>query len=92
MMLLKKKIVRLGLNLCLSMVAALSPFSQAMAAKSIKSFVNDDDRFMALRDAAIHDDASAAQAYAGALGNYEIPSYVDYYCSGQKWCPPRLAR
>ena len=79
MMLLKKKIVRLGLNLCLSMVAALSPFSQAMAAKSIKSFVNDDDRFMALRDAAIHDDASAAQAYAGALGNYEIPSYVDYY-------------
>ena len=74
-----KKIVRLSLNVCLTMVAALSPFSQAIAAKSIKSFVNDDDRFMALRDAAMHDDTGAAQAHAAALGNYGIPSYVDYY-------------
>lgn len=79
MMLLKKKIVRLSVNLCLSMVAALLPFSQVMAAKSVKSFVNDDDRFMALRDAAMHDDAEAVQAHAAALSHYDIPSYVDYY-------------
>lgn len=41
--------------------------------------VNDDDRFMALRDAALHDDAKAAQMHASQLSNYVIPSYVDYY-------------
>ncbi len=41
--------------------------------------INDDDRFMALRDAAIHEDSKAAQLHAAALGKYEIPSYVDYY-------------
>ncbi|MDP3785724.1 MAG: transglycosylase SLT domain-containing protein [Undibacterium sp.] len=40
---------------------------------------NDDDRFMALRNAAYHDDAKAAQMYAATLNNYAIPSYVDYY-------------
>lgn len=84
MMLLKKKIVRHALNLSLCMVAALLPFSQAVAAKKSKnivskSFVNDDDRFMALRDAAMHDDAKAVQAHAAALQHYELVSYVDYY-------------
>ncbi|WMW81445.1 transglycosylase SLT domain-containing protein [Undibacterium cyanobacteriorum] len=41
--------------------------------------INDDDRFMALRDAALHEDSKAAQLHAAALGKYEIPSYVDYY-------------
>ena len=83
MMLLKKKIVRQALNLSLCMVAALLPFSQAVAAKKSKSisksFVNDDDRFMALRDAAMHDDAKAVQMHAAALHHYELQSYVDYY-------------
>ncbi len=84
MMLLKKKIVRIALNLSLCMVAALLPFSQAVAAKKSKiiiskSFVNDDDRFMALRDAAMHDDAKAVQLHAAALQHYELVSYVDYY-------------
>lgn len=61
------------------MVAALLPLSEAQAAKTSKSFVTDDDRFMALRDAAMHDDASAAQEHANSLRQYEIPSYVDYY-------------
>ncbi|AZP12866.1 lytic transglycosylase domain-containing protein [Undibacterium parvum] len=86
-MFLPKKIARLTLraSLCLSfqlslsMLAALLPQSEALAAKVAKTFVTDDDRFMALRDAAMHDDASSAQEYAGALRQYEIPSYVDYY-------------
>lgn len=41
--------------------------------------VNDDDRFMALRDAALHEDARAVQMHAALLGNYSVPSYVDYY-------------
>ncbi len=41
--------------------------------------INDDDRFMALRDAAMHDDAKAAQMHASQLTQYAIPSYVDYY-------------
>lgn len=41
--------------------------------------INDDDRFMALRDAALHDDAKAAQMHASQLSQYAIPSYVDYY-------------
>lgn len=82
-MLLQKKIVRLtlrvSLQLGLVMVAALLPHSPALAAKSIKSFVTADDRFMALRDAAMHDDAESVQEHAAALSQYEIPSYVDYY-------------
>ncbi|TXI92459.1 MAG: hypothetical protein E6Q34_06530 [Burkholderiaceae bacterium] len=41
--------------------------------------INDDDRFMALRDAALHEDSKAAQLHAAALGKYDVPSYVDYY-------------
>ncbi|MDO8651092.1 MAG: transglycosylase SLT domain-containing protein [Undibacterium sp.] len=82
-MLLQKKIVgltlRVSLQLGLVMVAALLPYSPALAAKSIKSFVTADDRFMALRDAAMHDDAESVQEHAAALSQYEIPSYVDYY-------------
>ena len=41
--------------------------------------VNDDDRFMALRDAALHGDSKGVQSHAAVLSNYSIPSYVDYY-------------
>lgn len=44
-----------------------------------KALGNQDDRFLALRDAALHDDAKATQQHAAALTNYDIPSYVDYF-------------
>ncbi len=43
------------------------------------SLVSDDDRFMALRDAAMHEDSKAADMHAALLKHYPIPSYVDYY-------------
>ncbi|MFZ6674286.1 transglycosylase SLT domain-containing protein [Undibacterium sp. Xuan67W] len=70
---------RYVLPVSLCMVAVLSLQTNALAAKSNKSFVNDDDRFMALRDAAMHDDAGQAELHAAALKNFDIPSYVDYY-------------
>ena len=58
--------------------------TKADAAKSStnakgKAWVNQDDRFLALRDAALHDDAKAAQQHAAVLTDYDIPSYVDYF-------------
>jgi soluble lytic murein transglycosylase len=41
--------------------------------------VNDDDRFHALRDAALNEDNAAAQNYAKQLTNFDIPAYVEYY-------------
>ncbi len=51
----------------------------AQAKSRVASFVNDDDVFMALRDAARSDDADKAAELADRLPNYAIPSYVDYY-------------
>ncbi|MDE2429087.1 MAG: lytic transglycosylase domain-containing protein [Burkholderiales bacterium] len=73
----KKSLASYGLSFL--MVAGLSMAQTAHAAKAPRSFVNDDDRFMALRDAAFHDDAAAAEQHAAALRNYPIPSYVEYY-------------
>ena len=53
--------------------------SAVQAATGKKTLVNDDDRLMALREAAFHDDSQSADQYAAQLGNYDIPSYVDYY-------------
>ncbi len=53
----------------------LAPAAQAR----IASFVSDDDVFLALRDAARNNDATRAADYAARLGNYAIPSYVDYF-------------
>ncbi|MES2071370.1 MAG: transglycosylase SLT domain-containing protein [Pseudomonadota bacterium] len=63
-------------GLSIVMVAGLCHLPASHAARS---FVTDDDRFMALRDAAFHDDAAKAEEHAAYLGNYDIPSYVDYY-------------
>lgn len=51
----------------------------AHAKKPALSFVNADDAFQALRDAARRDDAVQAAEIAKRLGNYAIPSYIDYY-------------
>lgn len=40
---------------------------------------DDDDVFLALRDAARRNDATQAAELAARLPNYAIPSYVDYY-------------
>lgn len=63
----------------LAIVAAFAPVAPASAAKKQQILVSDDDRFMALRNAAFHDDAANARAYAAALSQFDIPSYVDYY-------------
>ena len=51
----------------------------ACAQKRGAAFVNDDDIFMTLRDAAKRGDAANASTLAARLPNYPIPSYVDYY-------------
>ena len=43
------------------------------------TLVSDDDRFMALRNAAFHVDVNAAKMHASQLADFGIPSYVDYY-------------
>ena len=48
-------------------------------AKGPDGFVNDDDVFMALREAGLRDDAARASELAARLANYPIPSYVEYY-------------
>jgi soluble lytic murein transglycosylase len=42
-------------------------------------FATDDDAFAALREAARNNDAVRAAELASRLGNYAIPSYIDYY-------------
>jgi soluble lytic murein transglycosylase len=51
----------------------------AEAKKQPVAFASDDDAFQALRDAARNNDAARAAELAARLGNYAIPSYVDYY-------------
>ncbi|MFZ6848183.1 transglycosylase SLT domain-containing protein [Undibacterium sp. RuRC25W] len=66
-------------QITLVILAGLSAFPGSCSAIDKRSFINDDDRFMALRDAAYHDDAANAELHASALASYDIPSYVDYY-------------
>jgi soluble lytic murein transglycosylase len=47
--------------------------------KSAARFINDDDIFMALREAALRDDAAKTGQLAARLPDYAIPSYIDYY-------------
>lgn len=64
-----------GLWLCSGLMLSAS----LAAAPAANPLINDDDRFMALRDAAFHDDSKAAAAHAARLTQYDIPSYVEYY-------------
>lgn len=54
-------------------------FPVAHAKKPVASFASDDDVFLALRDASRNGDAERAAELASRLGNYAIPSYVDYF-------------
>jgi soluble lytic murein transglycosylase len=66
-------------GIALVAVSAIFMLSSAQAQKRPVTFVNDDDVFQALRDAARRDDAAKASELAARLPNYAIPSYVDYY-------------
>src|SRR5271166_2643395 len=63
-------------------IAAMSAIAlpqSACAKKPGIAAVSEDDDFLALRDAARNDDAEKADKLAARLGDYAIPSYVDYY-------------
>ncbi|MGH8808423.1 MAG: transglycosylase SLT domain-containing protein [Noviherbaspirillum sp.] len=51
----------------------------AHAQKRVVNFSSDDDAFTALREASRNGDAARAEEIASRLGNYAIPSYVDYF-------------
>lgn len=66
---------------CTTLVAAsavlFTPVSHAQ--KKNVNFASEDEVFLALRDASRSGDAVRANELAARLGNYAIPSYVDYY-------------
>ncbi|MEB0134224.1 transglycosylase SLT domain-containing protein [Actimicrobium sp. CCC2.4] len=66
-----------GVVFAVASITLIAPVAQAKS--RVASFVNDDDIFMALRDAARKDDAAKAAELADRLPDYAIPSYVDYY-------------
>jgi len=53
--------------------------SVASHAAEIDDYASDDQRFLALRDAASKEDARRAEVLASQLSGYSLPSYVDYY-------------
>ena len=60
--------------------ASALPFLPTVQAQNKVAISNaKDDIFLALRDAARRDDAARASELAAQLGDYSIPSYVDYY-------------
>jgi soluble lytic murein transglycosylase len=66
-----------GIALAAASVVMVVPFAQAK--KPVAVFASDDDIFAALREANRIGDAVRAGELASRLGNYIIPSYVDYY-------------
>ena len=54
-------------------------FAPTVQAKKPVAFASDDEVFLALRDASRNGDAQRAAELASRLGNYAIPSYVDYF-------------
>ncbi|MDB5769765.1 MAG: lytic transglycosylase protein [Burkholderia sp.] len=51
----------------------------AHAQKRVAMFANDDDAFLALREAARNNDIPKSVELASRLRNYAVPSYVDYF-------------
>ncbi|RZI43455.1 lytic transglycosylase domain-containing protein [Herbaspirillum sp. HC18] len=66
-----------GIALAAASAVLLVPAAQAK--KPVATFATDDDVFLALRDASRNGDAARAAELASKLGNYAIPSYVDYF-------------
>ena len=63
-----------GMALVFALAIAHAP--GAYAQKHLVNFVNDDDVFQALRDAARRDDPAKALELASRLAQYPVPSYV----------------
>ncbi len=61
------------------MLSSLVMLPSAHAEKYLAHFINDDDTFQALRNAARNDDSARAINYASQLTSYPLPSYVEYY-------------
>ena len=70
---------RLLARVMLLAASALFLLPAAHAQKRPAGFASDDDAFLALRDASRRNDAARATDISSRLGNYPIPSYVDYY-------------
>ncbi|HEY8607104.1 MAG TPA: transglycosylase SLT domain-containing protein [Noviherbaspirillum sp.] len=68
-----------GAALATASIALVAPQAQAKKPVAASAFASDDDVFLALRDASRSNDAARAAELAGRLGNYAIPSYVDYF-------------
>lgn len=66
-----------GVAMAAASVVALVPVAQAK--KPAATFANDDEVFLALREASRNNDVARSTELASRLGNYAIPSYVDYY-------------
>ncbi len=68
---------RAGIALGTAAIVFALPFAHAQKRAAVPA--SDDEIFMALRDASRNGDAAKAEDLAARLGNYAIPSYVDYY-------------
>ncbi len=72
------KWMKLFVSACVVCGAMVSSATPAVAARQ-QNLVNEDDVFLALRDAARREDAVSAADLADRLPDYAIASYVDYY-------------
>jgi soluble lytic murein transglycosylase len=66
-----------GITLATASAVLFVPAAQAQ--KKLFNFSNDDDVFLALRDAARDNNAPKAAELASRLRSYPVPSYVDYF-------------
>ena len=71
------KLLQLQSRLTLALITLL--FSATSLASMVNDLSADDQRFLALRDAASKEDATRAAELASQLNGYELTSYVDYY-------------
>ncbi|HJV81627.1 lytic transglycosylase domain-containing protein [Noviherbaspirillum sp.] len=66
-------------GIALAAASAVLVVPVAEAKKPVAVLASDDDVFAALREASRNGDTARAQELASRLGNYAIPSYVDYF-------------
>ncbi|AMP17033.1 lytic transglycosylase domain-containing protein [Collimonas pratensis] len=77
----KKWLAVIAVAVASSAMLTSAAYAQKRSASSasIGSYASQDDAFLALRDAARANNADKAELLASTLGDYDIPSYVDYY-------------
>ncbi len=66
-------------GLALACAAILVPAAHAQQRPQQQQYSSEDDMFAALREAAKVNDVLRTSDLASRLGNYSIPSYIDYY-------------